>query len=57
MGSEAVNRLLIHLSNIPGPERLAEDAVMDADGYCMIDCVGAWECMLTKFAMLSEVPT
>ena len=43
--------------DIPGPERLAEDAVMDADGWCMIDCVGAWDCMLTKFARLSEVPT
>ena len=30
---------------------------MDADGWSMIDCVGAWSCMLNKFPMLSDVPT
>ena len=29
---------------------------MDVDGWSVIDCVGAWDCMLVKFAMLQEVP-
>ena len=41
---------------IPGPERLMGGAEVDGDGWSAIDCVGAWDCMLVKFAMLQEVP-
>lgn len=42
---------------IPGPERMMGDVEVDADGWAVIDCMGAWDCMLVKFAMLQEVPT
>ena len=28
----------------------------DADGWGLIDQLGAWDCMLTKFATLKDVP-
>ena len=42
---------------IPGPERRIDDAEeVDVDGWSVIDCLGAWDCMLVKFAMLQEIP-
>ena len=41
---------------VPGPERLVGDGDVDADGWAVIDSVGAWECMLVKFAMLKDIP-
>ena len=42
---------------VTGPERLLGDDDVDADGWAVIDSVGAWDCMLVKFAMLQEVPS
>ena len=41
---------------IPVPERMVEDAEVGADGWSVIDCLGAWDCMLVMFAMMQEIP-
>ena len=38
---------------IPGP---ALDVPADANGWGLIDKLGAWDCMLTQFATLEDVP-
>ena len=41
---------------LPVPERMVEDAEVDADGWSVIDCLGAWDSKLVKFAMMQEIP-
>ena len=38
---------------VPAPRDVDEE---DADGWCMIDKVGAWDAMLCEFQVLEEIP-
>ncbi|MCP4269864.1 MAG: hypothetical protein GY777_30545 [Candidatus Brocadiaceae bacterium] len=34
----------------------AEFTGIDADGWCMIDALDAWECALSRFSAIEEIP-
>ena len=38
---------------VPGP---AEVAIIDADGWGIIDTLGAWDCVLSRFSAMEEIP-
>ena len=39
---------------IPNPSVVIQGT--DSDGWCYIDLLGAWDCMLTSFGVMEEVP-
>jgi len=39
---------------VPGP---VEITGIDVDGWMMIDTLGAWECVLSKFSAMEEIPS
>ena len=39
---------------IPGP---VEITAVDVDGWLMIDTLGAWDCVLSRFSAMEEIPS